>query len=110
MKKLEEYVRSIPDFPEPGIIFRDVTSVLQDADGLKLAIDEMAKKYPRETEAGGPMRKVGEKWIGKRVTDCIGLIKSYMWYNSDTGEITAGSNNFQDCNATSIWNYTNSCS
>ena len=41
MKKLEEYVRSIPDFPEPGIIFRDVTSVLQDADGLKLAIDEM---------------------------------------------------------------------
>ena len=31
MKKLEEYVKSIPDFPEKGIIFRDVTSVLQDA-------------------------------------------------------------------------------
>ncbi len=41
MKKLEEYVRSIPDFPEKGIIFRDVTSVLQDADGLRLAIDSM---------------------------------------------------------------------
>ena len=41
MKKIEEYVRSIPDFPEEGIIFRDVTSVLQDADGLKLAIDSM---------------------------------------------------------------------
>ena len=41
MKKLEEYVRSIPDFPEEGIIFRDVTSVLQDADGLHLAIDSM---------------------------------------------------------------------
>ena len=41
MKKLEEYVRAIPDFPEPGIIFRDVTSVLQDADGLHLAIDTM---------------------------------------------------------------------
>ena len=39
MKKLEEYVRSIPDFPEKGIIFRDVTSVIQDADGLHLAID-----------------------------------------------------------------------
>lgn len=39
MKKLEEYVRSIPDFPEKGIIFRDVTSVLQDADGLHMAID-----------------------------------------------------------------------
>ena len=32
-------MRSIPDFPEPGIIFRDVTSILQDADGLHLAID-----------------------------------------------------------------------
>lgn len=41
MKKLEEYVRSIPDFPEPGIIFRDVTSILQDADGLHLAIDSI---------------------------------------------------------------------
>ena len=41
MKRMEEYVRSIPDFPEPGIIFRDVTTVLQDAEGLKLAIDSM---------------------------------------------------------------------
>lgn len=44
MKKLEDYVRSIPDFPEEGIIFRDVTSVLQDADGLHLAIDTMQEK------------------------------------------------------------------
>lgn len=44
MKSIEEYVRSIPDFPEPGIIFRDVTSVLQDADGLHLAIDLIQKK------------------------------------------------------------------
>ena len=41
MKKLEEYIRSIPDFPEKGIIFRDVTSVLEDAEGFKLAIDTM---------------------------------------------------------------------
>ena len=41
MKKIEEYVRDIPDFPEKGIIFRDVTTVLQDAEGLKLAIDSM---------------------------------------------------------------------
>lgn len=44
MKKVEDYVRSIPDFPEEGIIFRDVTSVLQDADGLALAIDELKKR------------------------------------------------------------------
>ena len=44
MKKIEEYVRSIPDFPEPGIIFRDVTSVLQEADGLQLSIDGIMDK------------------------------------------------------------------
>ena len=38
-KKLEEYVVTIPDFPEPGIMFRDITSVIQDPDGLRMAID-----------------------------------------------------------------------
>lgn len=41
MKKLEDYIRTIPDFPEPGVMFRDITTVFQDADGLKLAIDSM---------------------------------------------------------------------
>lgn len=41
MKKLEEYIRSIPDFPEEGIVFRDITSVLQDKDGLRMSIDQM---------------------------------------------------------------------
>ena len=40
-KKLEDYVISIPDFPEPGIIFRDITSIIGNADGLKLAVDEL---------------------------------------------------------------------
>ena len=44
MKKLEEYIRNIPDFPKEGIIFRDVTTVLQDKDGFKLAIDSMQKE------------------------------------------------------------------
>ena len=39
MKKLEDYVITIPDFPEPGIMFRDITSVIQDPNGLKLAVD-----------------------------------------------------------------------
>ena len=38
-KKLEDYVVTIPDFPEPGIMFRDITSVIQDPEGLKLAVD-----------------------------------------------------------------------
>ena len=33
MKELKDYVLTIPDFPEPGVMFRDITSVLQDADG-----------------------------------------------------------------------------
>ncbi len=41
MKNVEDYVKSIPDFPMPGIIFRDVTSVVEDPEGLQLAIDSM---------------------------------------------------------------------
>lgn len=43
MKKLEEYVRAIPDFPEEGIIFRDITTVLQDPDGFALSVDTLNK-------------------------------------------------------------------
>ena len=49
MKKVEDYVRSIPDFPEPGIIFRDIITVLQDPDGLHLAIQSMQDKL-KDTE------------------------------------------------------------
>ncbi len=43
MKKLEDYVISIPDFPKPGILFRDVTGILQDAEGFKMAVDSMTE-------------------------------------------------------------------
>lgn len=45
MKKdnIADYIRTIPDFPEPGIMFRDVTSILQDPDGLKDGIDAIIK-------------------------------------------------------------------
>lgn len=43
MKKVEDYIISIPDFPKEGIIFRDVTSVLESEEGYSLAIDEMNK-------------------------------------------------------------------
>lgn len=41
MKNIEEYMRSIPDFPKKGIIFRDMTKALNDPDGLKLVIDSL---------------------------------------------------------------------
>lgn len=42
MKKLEDYVLTIPNFPSEGVMFRDITSVIRDADGLQLAVDAMA--------------------------------------------------------------------
>lgn len=47
MKELKDYVRTIPDFPEKGVMFRDITSVLQDPEGLKLAIDKMQEKIEK---------------------------------------------------------------
>lgn len=44
MKQLEDYVTTIPDFPKPGIMFRDITTILQDPEGLKLSIDMMVEK------------------------------------------------------------------
>ena len=43
MKALEDYVTTIPDFPKEGIMFRDVTTILSDKDGFKLAIDGLIK-------------------------------------------------------------------
>ena len=58
-KELKDYVVTIPDFPEPGIMFRDVTSVLQDADGLELAIrtmQEMVKDLDFDVVVGAESR------------------------------------------------------
>ena len=44
MKDLASYVHEIPDFPRPGIVFRDVTGILDSADGLRLAIDQLAER------------------------------------------------------------------
>ena len=41
VKKLEDYVKSIPDFPKKGVIFRDITSILEDAAGFKLTCDTL---------------------------------------------------------------------
>ena len=43
MKKIEDYVTTIPNFPKEGIMFRDITTVLESKDGFKLAVDEMSK-------------------------------------------------------------------
>lgn len=45
----------------------------------KSLLDYYASMYPANNLAGGEMRKVGEKWIGKIVADCSGLIKAYRY-------------------------------
>ncbi len=45
LKYLENSIRSIPDFPKPGILFRDITTLLKDGKALKLTIDLLYKKY-----------------------------------------------------------------
>lgn len=47
-KQLADYIRSIPDFPKPGILFRDITTLIEDRDGFRLAVGRMveeAKKF-----------------------------------------------------------------
>ncbi len=41
--RLSDYIRSIPDFPKEGILFRDTTPLLADAKALAAAIDELAR-------------------------------------------------------------------
>ena len=42
-EKLQDYITTIKDFPKEGIMFRDITTLVQDADGLKMAIDQMCE-------------------------------------------------------------------
>ena len=41
--KIEDYIISVPDFPKPGILFRDITGILGNADALKLTMDSLYK-------------------------------------------------------------------
>ncbi|MBR9763158.1 MAG: adenine phosphoribosyltransferase, partial [Rhodobacteraceae bacterium] len=53
MKTVKDYIRTIPDFPHEGILFRDVTTLFADPRGLRLAVDQMLHPY-----AGRPIDKV----------------------------------------------------
>lgn len=47
MKQLSEFIRSIPDFPKKGIVFRDITTLLKDADALRNAVNLLSQKYEK---------------------------------------------------------------
>lgn len=43
--ELEKYIRDIPDFPKPGVVFKDLTPLLADSDALRLAVSAMARPF-----------------------------------------------------------------
>jgi adenine phosphoribosyltransferase len=48
MKTVQDYIRTIPDFPHEGIMFRDVTTLFADARGFRIAIDQLLHPYAGE--------------------------------------------------------------
>ncbi|PJI92744.1 adenine phosphoribosyltransferase [Yoonia maricola] len=53
MKTVQDYIRTIPNFPHEGIMFRDVTTLFSDPRGFRIAIDQLLHPY-----AGQPIDKV----------------------------------------------------
>ncbi|MGH1459099.1 MAG: adenine phosphoribosyltransferase [Paracoccaceae bacterium] len=53
MASVQDYIRTIPDFPHKGIMFRDVTTLFADPRGFRMAVDQMVHPY-----AGRPIDKV----------------------------------------------------
>lgn len=45
MQGIKDKIRAIPDYPKPGIIFRDITTLLQDARGFRKTVDEMVQPF-----------------------------------------------------------------
>src|SRR5882762_1019524 len=48
MDDLKKLIREVPDFPKPGINFYDITTLLKDADGLRLTVDALAAQYENQ--------------------------------------------------------------
>ena len=42
---LKGYIRDVPDYPQPGVLFRDITPLLQNAEALQFAIDKLTERY-----------------------------------------------------------------
>ena len=75
MKTVKDYVTSIPDFPEPGIIFRDITSVIGDADGLKLAVDQMQEKLEERRQQ---FEQQGQEAFAKEYSQIYGIVMELL--------------------------------
>ena len=48
MQHLKQLIRDVPDFPKPGILFRDITPLLRDRDALQTVVEHFATRYAKE--------------------------------------------------------------
>ncbi|HEY5848218.1 MAG TPA: adenine phosphoribosyltransferase, partial [Microlunatus sp.] len=51
MSRLAELIRDVPDFPEPGVVFRDITPLIGSAGGLAAAVDALLEISPADVDA-----------------------------------------------------------
>ena len=74
MKDLAAMVRNVPDFPKPGILFKDITPLLQDAEAFRQAIDRMA-----------------DAWAGKKIDVVLGIeARGFLFASALAYKLNAG--------------------
>ena len=79
-----------------GYVYGTYGSVLDES----LLISKIAQ-YP--DEVGGKEDFIRQNWLGGRTADCIGLIKGYGWYNTETAQIEIGANGMPDIGADTMY-------
>lgn len=73
--KLRDYIRDIPDFPKPGIVFKDITPLLADGDAFCTSISELACLVPQDVDAIVGIESRGFIFgAGLAQHSCIGLV------------------------------------
>ncbi len=79
-----------------GYVFGTYGNVLDEA-----AITSKAAQYP--DEVGGNEEFIRQNWLGKRTSDCVGLIKGYGWLNAETQEVEYCTNGMPDIDADTMY-------
>ena len=74
VEELKRYIREVPDFPKPGILFYDITTLLQDPLALRMTLDRLAWR-----------------WAGQRVDKVVGIeSRGFMFGTAMAYDLNAG--------------------
>src|SRR5690606_7793319 len=101
MEHLKKLIREVPDFPKPGILFYDITTLLKDADGLSSLADSLVARYadnPPDVVLGieargfifGPLlaTRLGTGFVPVRKPGKLPAGKSRISYDLEYGQDT----------------------